>query len=144
MANKTEFISAQCLQYWQEDEWFAAMRLMGQNPMNMFICSLPLMESDVKPLLEGDSLDSLLANKRLFIIDLAIMEGISTNSVNGKKLKVDLHQFVVKFSKQFISLDIKVKIKILFIADGPNGIIFHEQEQNTDAFSDPAEPTTWT
>ena len=62
----------------------------------LFICSFPLMESDVKPLLEGDSLDSLITNKRLFIIDLAIMEGISTNSVNGIKLMVDLHQFAVK------------------------------------------------
>ena len=104
------------------------------------------MESDVKPLLQGDSLDSLITNKRLFIIDLAIMEGISTNSVKGIKLKVYLHQFVVKFSKQLrsISLGPKIIIKILFVAGGPNGIIFHEQEQNTDAFSDSAEPTTWT
>ena len=112
----------------------------------LFICSFPLMESDVKPLLQGDSLDSLITNKRLFIIDLAIMEGISTNSVNGKKLKVDLHQFVLTFSKQFrsIALGPKIIIKILFIAGGPTGIIFHEQEKNPYAFSDSAEPNTWT
>ena len=100
----------------------------------------------MKPLLEGDSLDSLITNKRLFIIDLAIMEGISTNSVNGIKLKVDLHQFVAKFAKQFrcISLGPKIIIKIPFIAGGPNGIIFLEQRKNPYAFSDSAEPKTWT
>ena len=46
------------------------------------------MESDVKPLLEGDSLDSLITNKRLFIMDLAIMEGLPTGTMHGKKLMV--------------------------------------------------------
>ena len=46
------------------------------------------MESDVKPLLEGDSLDSLTADKRLFIMDLAILEGLPTMTKRGKKLVV--------------------------------------------------------
>ena len=37
--SEIEFISTQCLQYWQEDEWFAAMRLMGQNPVTIKLCT---------------------------------------------------------------------------------------------------------
>ena len=58
-------------------------------PIKQFISrSFPLTDDVVKPIVDGDSLCSLAKNKRLFIVDLAQMEGVPTVKHCGKQLKV--------------------------------------------------------
>ena len=53
-----------------------------------YLHSFPITDDVVKPILDGDSLCSLAKNKRLFITDLALMEGVPTVKHCGKQLTV--------------------------------------------------------
>ena len=53
-----------------------------------FASSFPVTDKLVEPILDGDTLESLIQEKRLFIADFAVMEGISTVKVCDKPLKV--------------------------------------------------------
>ena len=57
----------------------------------MTIClshSFPITDDIVKPILDGKKISSLASDKRLFIVDLAIMEGVPTVKHCGKQLTV--------------------------------------------------------
>ena len=56
--------------------------------ISIFASSFPVTDKLVEPILDGDALESLIQEKRLFIADFAIMEGISTVKVCEKPLKV--------------------------------------------------------
>ncbi|XP_013400520.1 allene oxide synthase-lipoxygenase protein [Lingula anatina] len=66
---------------WQDDEWFGAQRLAGVNPLLITLCTnIPerfgMTEEMVEPFLEGYSLTQAMESKRLFIVDLKILEDI--------------------------------------------------------------------
>ena len=53
-----------------------------------FASSFPVTDKLVEPILDGDTLESLIQEKRLFIADFAVMEGNSTVKVCEKPLEV--------------------------------------------------------
>ena len=60
---------------------------MNIHTIGLFL-SFPVTDEMVGPLIDGVSINSLLKEKRLFIIDLATMEGLPTQKELGRQLKV--------------------------------------------------------
>lgn len=67
--------------HWNEDVWFGNQRLVGCNPALIKLCTeIPekfgVNEEMMKPVLNGETLASLMEKKRLFLIDLTIIEDL--------------------------------------------------------------------
>ncbi|XP_060586275.1 allene oxide synthase-lipoxygenase protein-like [Ruditapes philippinarum] len=70
------------LQRWRNNKLFGMQRLMGVNPDVIHLCTkipskLPVNNEMLKPFLEI-SLEDALTNKRIFIVDYEIMDGLPT------------------------------------------------------------------
>lgn len=70
--------------HWNEDVWFGNQRLVGCNPALIKLCTeIPekfgVNEEMMKPVLNGETLDSLMEKKRLFLTDLVVIENLRHN-----------------------------------------------------------------
>ncbi|XP_023237606.1 allene oxide synthase-lipoxygenase protein-like [Centruroides sculpturatus] len=68
--------------YWNEDIWFGLQRIQGVNPVLIQLCKeipskFPLENHMVEPFLETMTLQEAIEKKRIYIIDLEILQGIS-------------------------------------------------------------------
>ncbi|XP_074661809.1 allene oxide synthase-lipoxygenase protein-like isoform X1 [Tubulanus polymorphus] len=66
---------------WKNDNLFAAQRLMGSNPVLIKLCnSIPnnfgVTDEMVTPITEGSTIAKLISERRLYIVDLKILEDI--------------------------------------------------------------------
>ena len=59
----------------------------------MLFCSLAVDDDVLKPLLEGKTIEQTIAEKRLFIVDLAILEGVPTKN---DELVVSPEHYILK------------------------------------------------
>nr|XP_002737892.1 PREDICTED: arachidonate 5-lipoxygenase-like [Saccoglossus kowalevskii] len=71
------------LEFWNQDWFFGAQRLMGCNPNQIRLCTgIPenfgVTNDMIGHLLDNMSLDEAISNKRLFIVDHKILDGITT------------------------------------------------------------------
>ncbi|OQV25732.1 Allene oxide synthase-lipoxygenase protein [Hypsibius exemplaris] len=67
--------------YWKDDAWFGQQRLQGVNPVMIRLATAPLPnfpvdEEKVKQILGGVPLTTAIALKRIFYVDLKIMENL--------------------------------------------------------------------
>ncbi|OQV25731.1 Allene oxide synthase-lipoxygenase protein [Hypsibius exemplaris] len=67
--------------YWKDDAWFGQQRLQGVNPVMIRLATaplpnLPVDEEKVKQILGGVPLTTAIALKRIFYVDLKIMENL--------------------------------------------------------------------
>ncbi|MFO7565186.1 MAG: lipoxygenase family protein [Enhygromyxa sp.] len=73
---------------WAEDWWFARQRVAGCNPIlirsiDRVPDNVPLREADYARAIAGDSLAAALAERRLFVSDYAMLEGIEAGTGDG-------------------------------------------------------------
>ncbi|ESP02739.1 hypothetical protein LOTGIDRAFT_171808 [Lottia gigantea] len=130
---------------WKDDLYFANQRIASVNSGVIELCTaipekLAVTEEMLKPILEGNSLQYLLDNKRLFIIDFEILEGIHT--------KPD--QFVRKEKNQNVYDHFNVCAPIaLFMVDNnqqlrPIAIQLYQQPSSKNPVFLPSDhPNTW-
>ncbi|XP_075544217.1 polyunsaturated fatty acid 5-lipoxygenase-like isoform X2 [Dermacentor variabilis] len=70
-----------CLDHWNEDRWFGLQRVQGVNPFLITLCkAIPekfgVEEYMVSPFLEGMTLDEAMQRNRIFMTDIALVEGV--------------------------------------------------------------------
>lgn len=76
-----EFYAPESMLFWKEDIWFGAQRIQGIVPNIIEVChtipdKLGVTEATVTGLLEGSTLQQALENRKIFITDLALLDGI--------------------------------------------------------------------
>lgn len=69
------------MKFWKEDRWFALQRVQGVNPVIIQLCTklpenLNVTNDTLKGLLEDLTLEEALDKKKIFICDLAVMDGL--------------------------------------------------------------------
>ncbi|XP_074658773.1 allene oxide synthase-lipoxygenase protein-like [Tubulanus polymorphus] len=97
--------------YWKDDVRFAAQRLIGSNPSLIKRCNeipsnFAVTEEMVSPIIEGSTLSGLIDAKRLYIIDLKILEGIKCS--DERILCAPLALFFVNESGKLMPLAIQL------------------------------------
>uniref|UniRef100_A0A1W7RAZ7 Arachidonate 15-lipoxygenase B n=1 Tax=Hadrurus spadix TaxID=141984 RepID=A0A1W7RAZ7_9SCOR len=110
------------MQYWSEDKWFGLQRTQGTNPVLLNLCEkIPskfAVESKmVEPFLEGRTLEKAIEDKKIFIIDLAILEGITTR--DNKVLCKPFALFYLNKQDELMPIAIQ-----LFQEPGPENPVF--------------------
>ncbi|XP_023930539.1 allene oxide synthase-lipoxygenase protein-like [Lingula anatina] len=108
--------------HWRDDEWFGAQRLAGVNTILIALCSsIPekfgVTAEMVEPFLEGLTLKQALDAKRLFIIDLKILEGIRHNPET--EIGAPLVLFFQKGNQRLVPVAIQLQQD-----KGPNNPVF--------------------
>ncbi|KAK6172858.1 hypothetical protein SNE40_016432 [Patella caerulea] len=107
---------------WRDDFYFGRQRIASANNSLIKLCTaipdkLAVTEEMLKPLLEGNTLESLLKEKRLFICDLEILEGLSCKP--GFTVCVPIALFMVDNDNQLRPLAIQ-----LFQKPSPDNPVF--------------------
>lgn len=110
------------INWWTEDFWFGLQRIQGTNPVLIKLCqnipnNFDVKPSMIEPFLEGLSMEKALQNKRLFIIDLEILQDIYT--VKDTVLCSPLALFYLNNGGNLMPIAIQ-----LFQEKGPNNPIF--------------------
>ncbi|XP_056021366.1 polyunsaturated fatty acid 5-lipoxygenase-like [Ostrea edulis] len=118
----TPFENPKEMEDWESDVSFGWQRLNSVNPNLIRLCSeIPdkfgVTEEMIKPFLEGLTLSQAINDKRLFIIDLNILEGISV--VDGYVCPVPIALFFVDGKGQLMPVAIQ-----LFQQKGPDNQVF--------------------
>lgn len=96
---------------WSSDIHFGAQRLVGCNPLMVKLCTqLPenmgVTAEMLRPFLEGWTLKQIIDAKRLFIVDLKILEKIPR--LYNRPLCVPMGLFFVTGDKQFVPIAIQL------------------------------------
>ncbi|KAG8197556.1 hypothetical protein JTE90_007292 [Oedothorax gibbosus] len=120
-----------CLEYWNEDRWFGLQRVQGVNPVLIKLCeripeNFGVTSEMVEPFLDNMSLKNALEENKIFIVDLAILEGISCKE--GTRLCAPLALFFLNKNKELMPIAIQ-----LFQEKGPQNPVFLPSDS----------PTTW-
>ncbi|KAK6172838.1 hypothetical protein SNE40_016418 [Patella caerulea] len=107
---------------WSNDLYFGLQRIASLNHSIIKLCTaipekLAVTEEMLKPFLEGNTLEGLLKEKRLFICDLEILEGLSCKP--GFTLCVPIGLFMINKNKQLRPIAIQ-----LFQKPGPDNPVF--------------------
>ncbi|XP_061173092.1 polyunsaturated fatty acid 5-lipoxygenase-like [Saccostrea echinata] len=110
------------MQDWKSDVSFGWQRINSVNPNLIRLCThIPdkfgVTEEMIKPLLEGLTLSQAIIDKRLFIIDLEILDGISL--VEGYICPIPIALFFVNSKEQLMPVAIQ-----LFQQKGPDNPVF--------------------
>ncbi|KAI8492266.1 Arachidonate 5-lipoxygenase [Branchiostoma belcheri] len=108
--------------YWKEDLNFGEQRLMGCNPNIFKLCrkipeNFGVTAEMVEPFLQGLSLEDALGSKRLYMVDLTILEG--TECTNNRKLCAPYALLFVNKDKDLMPVAIQ-----LFPTKGPDNPVF--------------------
>nr|XP_011425972.2 allene oxide synthase-lipoxygenase protein isoform X1 [Crassostrea gigas]XP_019922364.2 allene oxide synthase-lipoxygenase protein isoform X1 [Crassostrea gigas] len=116
---------------WKSDESFGWQRINSVNPNLICLCTeipdkLGVTDEELKPFLEGMTISEAISKKRLFIIDLEILEGITC--VEGHVCPVPIALFFENSKGQLMPVAIQ-----LFQQKAPDNPVFLP--------SDP--PNTW-
>ncbi|XP_074651881.1 allene oxide synthase-lipoxygenase protein-like isoform X2 [Tubulanus polymorphus] len=112
---------------WSNDTRFGAQRLCGCNPVLIQLCleipdKLAVDEETLKPFLDGWSFQQIVAAKRLFIVDLKILEGIKCPE--NRALCAPIALFFVAGDKTLRPIAIQ-----LFQKPGPDNPVFFPTDQ---------------
>ncbi|CAH1789939.1 unnamed protein product, partial [Owenia fusiformis] len=75
------------LENWRKDVEFGSQRLTGCNPMSICLCqsipeNFPVTPEMVDQFLEGQTLKDCLDNKRIYIVDFKMLEGVECKDKN--------------------------------------------------------------
>lgn len=111
-----------CLESWNEDHWFGMQRVQGVNPVMIKLCTeIPekfgVTPEMVKSFLEDYTLEEAIEKKKIFIVDLAILEGISARE--GLQLCIPFALFFLNRHKELMPIAIQ-----LFQEKGPDNPVF--------------------
>ncbi|XP_064618821.1 allene oxide synthase-lipoxygenase protein-like isoform X2 [Lineus longissimus] len=71
-----------CVEHWKEDKWFGAQRLAGCNPVLIKLCkdipnNFGVTPDMVAPFLEGLTLTQAMEKRRIYIVDLKILDNMT-------------------------------------------------------------------
>lgn len=96
---------------WSSDMHFGAQRLIGCNPLMVKLCAqLPenmgVTAEMLRPFLEGWTLKQIIDAKRLFVVDMKILDKIQTK--DDRPLCVPLGLFFVTGDKKFVPIAIQL------------------------------------
>ncbi|CAH1793218.1 unnamed protein product [Owenia fusiformis] len=99
------------LDRWQKDDAFGSQRLTGCNPTSISLCqeipqNFPVTPVMVEPFLEGQTLQACLKNKKIYIVDLKILEGIKCSE--DRRLCVPLGLFYVNKKLKLVPIAIQL------------------------------------
>ncbi|XP_064618823.1 allene oxide synthase-lipoxygenase protein-like [Lineus longissimus] len=108
--------------HWDKDTWFGAQRLSGCNPKLIELCTeipekLAVTPEMAAPFLEGLSLDQALKAKRIYKVDLKILEGLEPKG--DYVIPVPIALFFVTNDKSLLPIAIQ-----LFQQKGPGNPVF--------------------
>ncbi|GIY46113.1 allene oxide synthase-lipoxygenase protein [Caerostris darwini] len=128
---KFNLVVPNCLEYWNEDRWFGLQRVQGVNPVLIKLCkeipeNFGVTAEMVEPFLENQTLQEALNNKRIFIVDLEVLQDICCK--DDRLLCAPLALFFLNKHKELMPIAIQ-----LFQEKGPDNPVFLP--------SDP--PNTW-
>ncbi|XP_064100110.1 allene oxide synthase-lipoxygenase protein-like isoform X3 [Macrobrachium nipponense] len=103
-----------CMSVWREDWWFGAQRIQGVNPVVIQLCkSIPenfdVTEETVKDLLEDLTLEEALEKNKIFICDLAILDGLECKE--DRELAAPLALFYLNKKNEMMPVAIQLKQK---------------------------------
>ncbi|ESP02740.1 hypothetical protein LOTGIDRAFT_137999 [Lottia gigantea] len=109
--DKNDFPPPKHANGWKDDVYFGNQRLASQNSTLIKLCTsipekLAVTEDMLKPLLEGNSLQSLIDDKRLFIVDLDILEDLDCK--DGAIMCSPIALFMVDNKKQLRPIAIQL------------------------------------
>ncbi|XP_066942821.1 allene oxide synthase-lipoxygenase protein-like isoform X3 [Macrobrachium rosenbergii] len=119
-----------CMSVWREDWWFGAQRIQGVNPVVIELCkSIPgnfdVTEETVKDLIEDLTLEEALEKNKIFICDLAILDGVECK--DDRELAAPLALFYLNKKNEMMPIAIQLKQKKA--ADNP--VYTPKDEPNT-------------
>ncbi|XP_043237383.1 polyunsaturated fatty acid 5-lipoxygenase-like isoform X3 [Amphibalanus amphitrite] len=110
------------MQYWSSDRWFGLQRLQGVNPVMIQLCTsipdkLGVDDAMLRPFLEGLSLEQALTSKKLFIVDLELLDGVG--AVEGTELCSPIALFYLNKKDELMPVAIQ-----LFQEKSPDNLVF--------------------
>ncbi|XP_043214572.1 allene oxide synthase-lipoxygenase protein-like isoform X1 [Amphibalanus amphitrite] len=110
------------MQYWSSDRWFGLQRLQGVNPVMIQLCTsipdkLGVDDAMLQPFLEGLSLEQALTSKKLFIVDLELLDGVG--AVEGTELCSPIALFYLNKKDELMPVAIQ-----LFQGKSPDNLVF--------------------
>lgn len=111
-----------CLAHWNEDVWFGLQRLQKCNPFLIQLClQIPekfgVTNEMVEPILEGMNLQEALDNKKLFYVDLEILENVQCK--DNRILCTPIALFYLNKKQELLPIAIQ-----LFQNKGPRNPVF--------------------
>lgn len=117
------FTKPKPLKYYKDDLWFAAQRLAGCNPTKITLCTeipnnFQVTDEMVSGFLEGRSLTQAVQDKKLFLIDHKIVQGLPVVNKDSE-LSCPLALFYLDNSNQLRPIAIQLKQD-----PGPNNPVF--------------------
>lgn len=110
------------MEFWNEDVWFGLQRIQGVNPVLIRLCrKIPskfrVENYMVEPFLENMTLDEAIENKKIYIIDLEILEGIKCR--DNRELCTPIALFYLNKNNELLPIAIQ-----LFQDPDPNNPVF--------------------
>ncbi|XP_067141775.1 allene oxide synthase-lipoxygenase protein-like [Centruroides vittatus] len=99
------------MMHWNEDIWFGLQRIQGVNPVLIQLCKeipskFPLENHMVEPFLETMTLQEAIEKKRIYIIDLEILQGISCS--NNRIICVPIALFYLNKDNDLLPIAIQL------------------------------------
>ncbi|XP_014670639.1 PREDICTED: arachidonate 5-lipoxygenase-like, partial [Priapulus caudatus] len=101
----------ECVNDWQTDEHFGRQRLTGLNAVAIRLCTeipdnFAVTDDHVRPFLEGNTIEGAIGKKKLFYVDLKILEGVPT--IPDKKVCAPLALFYVREDEAMVPVAIQL------------------------------------